>query len=317
MMANIAILGWGSLIWDPRTLNFDGAWRQDGPRFPLEFARLSASSLTGRGSADGMPARLTLTITPGRPVVPTLWAFSRLETLEGAIADLAHREGCGTGSIGFYDWRTGQMQARREAELLRDAVEIWRERVDSDSRPIDAVIWTDLGPKFQEECGLDFNLANVLGFFDGLSGVHWERASAYILRAPRQVATAMRPALETYIHERRLTDGFARPLLGPRSGLRRVHVEEIPVVEDLGKEELTRNAMLPVWVNGLPGRVWIQRRPYASARFELELEVPGFDAEETLTPTGEVRWLFGTAYFDEQGSYILHAAGHHFTFLHR
>ena len=26
-MMNIAILGWGSLIWDPRELNFDGTWK--------------------------------------------------------------------------------------------------------------------------------------------------------------------------------------------------------------------------------------------------------------------------------------------------
>lgn len=316
-MANIAILGWGSLIWDPRSLKFDGNWRNDGPLFPLEFSRLSASSLTGSGQEDWSPKRLTLTITPGRPVVPTLWTFSRFESLEMAIEDLASREGCGNTSIGYYDWRTGRMHAQREEDLLMDAVEMWRAKVNSEDRPIDAVIWTDLGPKFQETTSRDFNLVNVLRFLDGLSGVHWERASTYILRTPRQVATLMRPALETYIHERALTQSFSRPLLGPRSGLRRVLIEEIPVVMDWGDEKLTRDEMLPVWVNGLPGRVWIQQRHYASARFELEFEVPAFGAEEVHIPTGEVRWMFGTKYFDEQGHYIMHAAGHHFTFLHR
>lgn len=316
-MANIAILGWGSLIWDPRTIQIDGNWRKNGPLFPLEFSRLSESSLTSSRSEDRSPKRLTLTITPGRPVVPTLWTFSRFESLEGAISDLANREGCGNASIGYYDWRSGRMQAQREAELLRDAVEVWRSNCDSGERPIDAVIWTDLGPKFQEASSYDFNLANVLGFFDGLSGVHWERASEYILRAPTQVSTLMRPALETYIHERRLTADFERPLLGPRSGVRRVYLDEIPVVEDWGKEGLTRDAMLPVWANGKPGRVWIQRRHHASTRFELELEVPAFDAQEILTPEGQVRWLFGTKYFEMKGNYILDAAGNSFTFLHR
>ena len=40
-MANIAILGWGSLIWDPRDLQFDGQWRENGPLFPIEFSRPS------------------------------------------------------------------------------------------------------------------------------------------------------------------------------------------------------------------------------------------------------------------------------------
>lgn len=156
-----------------------------------------------------------------------------------------------------------------------------------------------------------------MGVFDGLSGLHWERASEYILRAPSQVATLMRPALEAYIHERRLTADFERPLLGPRSGVRRVSVDEIPEVSDWSTDGLTRDAMLPVWVNGKPGRVWIHHRYHASSRFELELEVPAFNAEEIITPNGQVRWMFGTKYYEMKGKYLVNAAGYNFTFLHR
>ena len=50
----IAILGWGSLIWQPKDLKFDAniGWKEKGPILPIEFARISK---------DG---RLALVITP-------------------------------------------------------------------------------------------------------------------------------------------------------------------------------------------------------------------------------------------------------------
>ena len=38
---NIAILGWGSLVPDPRGLPIAGGWHQGGPILPIEFSRIS------------------------------------------------------------------------------------------------------------------------------------------------------------------------------------------------------------------------------------------------------------------------------------
>ena len=38
----IAVVGWGSLIWDPRQLPVRSSWQPDGPELPVEFAYLSA-----------------------------------------------------------------------------------------------------------------------------------------------------------------------------------------------------------------------------------------------------------------------------------
>ncbi len=88
-----AILGWGSLLWQPKDLQFDKeiGWSENGPMLPIEFARISK---------DG---RLTLVITKDVKEVKTYFAISNYKTLEEAVLNLAVREGCGRKQIGSYD----------------------------------------------------------------------------------------------------------------------------------------------------------------------------------------------------------------------
>lgn len=39
----IAILSWGSLIWKPEALPYQGAWNPGGPVLPLEFTRVKTA----------------------------------------------------------------------------------------------------------------------------------------------------------------------------------------------------------------------------------------------------------------------------------
>lgn len=94
---NIAILGWGSLIWCPGSLRIKTRWRLDGPRLPIEFARISR---------DG---RLTLVIHPSSDDQPTYWAVSELTTLDAARKNLRERESAGLADI-HYLLRNGQAQ---------------------------------------------------------------------------------------------------------------------------------------------------------------------------------------------------------------
>ena len=81
-MSNIAILGWGSLLWRPESLAMTSAWNPDGPLLPLEFARLSGNNT------------LTLVIHPASPPQQTYWVTSACPSVADARENLGKREGC-------------------------------------------------------------------------------------------------------------------------------------------------------------------------------------------------------------------------------
>ena len=89
-MMKIAVLAWGSLVWDPRQLPYDGTWQRGGPILPIEFSRVARD------------ARLTLVVDPndGHDVV-TRFTMSRRTDLGDAVADLRDREGTIRKWIGF------------------------------------------------------------------------------------------------------------------------------------------------------------------------------------------------------------------------
>ncbi len=85
----IAVLGWGSLIWNPRELRISGEWHSDGPLLPVEFARVSQDE------------RLTLVLYPEAEPIQVLWALSACPSLEEAEENLADREGTSRHRIGY------------------------------------------------------------------------------------------------------------------------------------------------------------------------------------------------------------------------
>lgn len=98
----IAIIGWGSLIWDPRELPREGTWQSGGPRLPIEFSRVSQD------------CRLTLVIDyENGAATQTRYVLSPRVDLDDAIEDLRVREGTNKKRIGFvdlkYDKDSGQI----------------------------------------------------------------------------------------------------------------------------------------------------------------------------------------------------------------
>lgn len=222
---DIAIVGWGSLIWQPGELEVASDWSNDGPVLPIEFSRVSA---------DG---RLTLVIDPktqgqGRlPInmggndIQTLYIQSANDDLETAIQNLRAREGCRTDMIGYVDLehrifriqqvnpQTGVPQAingtirivstnpeevdiapgsgiRKEVLPYLKNLVAWTQQ-----KGLSATIWTGLTNNFKEKTGRNHTIENSLQYLDGLSEGAKAKALEYIHNAPIKDKTKIGPRI--------------------------------------------------------------------------------------------------------------------------
>lgn len=184
----IAILGWGSLIWDRRP-EFDDQheqWEPDGPLLKLEFSRISESR----------QGALTLVIDDVHgEECRVQYALSKRRRLEDAIADLRCREGTVLRRIGNYR-ADGSGQG---APPVPDAIKAWVA-----GQGFYAVIWTGLPSNFKEfrkkqelpDEAAKFSVDNAIAHIQGLSSQAKAMAATYVWRAPDYVNTPLRRALQ-------------------------------------------------------------------------------------------------------------------------
>jgi hypothetical protein len=169
----IAVLGWGSLVWDPRTLPIRRQWFADGPLVRVEFLRESADR------------RVTLVLDPEAPAVRSLWAIMDTTDLNDAREQLKRREGCTrSDAIGY--WPTNNAVLSSVLDLPK-----WAE-----CRGIDAVVWTDLPSKWGGNDGVRPTVDLVMQHLQGLGGAQRDEAERYVRRAPRQIDTPYRRRIE-------------------------------------------------------------------------------------------------------------------------
>jgi hypothetical protein len=122
----IAILAWGSLVWDPRELPVSGKAQKKGPTLPIEFSRVSKDK------------RLTLVIDEknGAPV-ESLFFESADNDLDQAIAHLKDREETKTDNIGFVDLVSGKVSSVAQAAHPNalDAIREWAKKTQDSEIP--------------------------------------------------------------------------------------------------------------------------------------------------------------------------------------
>jgi hypothetical protein len=181
----IAILGWGSLIWDRRK-EFDGQhedWQSDGPNLKLEFSRVSQTRCDA----------LTLVLDAQNGTsCRVAYAISKRENPDDAICDLRCREGTTLSKIGFYlaDGTRGQSRDRESFA----SIGAW-----AAGKKIDVVIWTDLESNFKDKgrCGKSFSIKNALCHIQALDAEGKAKAAEYVWRAPAFIDTPLRKALQS------------------------------------------------------------------------------------------------------------------------
>lgn len=170
----IGCLGWGSLVWDPRGLPIRGAWFEDGPLLPVEFARVSSKD------------RVTLVICDVEYRVRTLWALLEAVDLQTAKRDLASREGINDDdihkSIGYWDGKAGKSHGAAADDIAR-----W-----APTKSLDAVVWTSLEPGLKSKRGTVPSIDEILDHLRKLPHAHGQLAEEYIRKAPIQIDTEYR-----------------------------------------------------------------------------------------------------------------------------
>ena len=183
---NIAIVGWGSLIWCPGSIRLVSRWHKTGPELPIEFSRVSR---------DG---RLTLVITPDVATVPTLWALSACDELDRSADNLCEREGTSNGNIGRVS-----LVDPDGGDAITQVIHDWLL-----GQSLDGAVWTALPPKRTDGSEKPMNDRDAVHYIRSLSGDVLCRAEEYVRNTPEQIDTPIR---------RRLRDEFGwvnRPLSG-------------------------------------------------------------------------------------------------------
>ena len=171
----IAIIGYGSLIWDLENLepHVSGSWNiGGGPQMPVEFSRISPK----RKKA----LVLVIDETLGHACKTCVIASNR-NNLDEAVADLARRERCPHDAVGVVTERSTASCG------VPAAVHNWL-----GASAFDAAIWTSLPANFHSETGEQFTHARGVDYLKTLKGESLGEAWRYIEYAPAVTSTPFR-----------------------------------------------------------------------------------------------------------------------------
>jgi hypothetical protein len=179
----IAVLAWGSLIWDRRDLAIAEDFMRFGPHLPIEFCRVSG---------DG---RLTLVIdeTFGASC-STYSAVSASGDLDAAIENLRMREGMpGAKGVGFVDVASGR---HSDGAVKRHPHAVAGIKARAQANGCDAAIWTALPGNFHEpsKAAEPFSVEAAIRYLETRDDATLRTSLGYIRKTPQEVQTPVRAA---------------------------------------------------------------------------------------------------------------------------
>ncbi len=164
----IAIIGWGSLIWDPGILEIAGEWRPDGPTLPIDLCRISGGN------------RLTLAIAPEAPGIQTHWVASAHDDLVRAAKNLRQREKTFPEHIHYVSPEDTHKGCHPD---VLAAVQTWL----AGKPDLEAAIWTGLQSNWEARRGRPFDASDALEYLRDLERKGMDQnAREYLVRTPAQ-----------------------------------------------------------------------------------------------------------------------------------
>ena len=183
LKGRIAVIGWGSLIWDLDDLapKVEGEWlMRAGPSLPFEFSLISRKRKMG----------LAVCLDPENgDICPTHAILSAKRDIHEAAEDLFLRERSpAVEYIGAYCADSGFLRTRLPD--VGDAVQDWCGRTGAAG-----AVWTDHESNFSIERGEAFSVESATSYLRGLKGESIEEAVRYIQFAPETTCTPLRRAL--------------------------------------------------------------------------------------------------------------------------
>lgn len=198
LKGRIAVIGWGSLIWDLDDLapKVEGEWlMRAGPSLPFEFSLISKKRKMG----------LAVCLDPENgDTCPTHAILSVKRDIHEAAEDLYLRERSpAVKYIGAYCSGTGFLRTRLPD--VGDAVREWCARTGAAG-----AVWTDHSSNFTELRGEAYSVSGAAAYLRSLAGESIEEAVRYIEFAPDTTCTPLRRALRAESWWREAAARYAR-----------------------------------------------------------------------------------------------------------
>jgi len=148
----IGYIAWGSLLWDFTKLRLKYPWKDSNIQLPLNFSRISDK---GKG-------RLTLVIDKKNGKLNNVFlARTKSNDLNKAINQIKNREKTRKSNIGYINLKDNTVRTK-----LLNKEHIQNIKKLAIKNNLDAIIWTDIPPNFQEITGDKFNVTNATKYIE-------------------------------------------------------------------------------------------------------------------------------------------------------
>ena len=147
----IAILAWGSLLWNDKQLKLESNWQKSSIKLPLNFSRIS----------DKGQGRLTLVVDQTGTNNYIYYGITQIRDLNMAINALKTREKTVKKFIGYINLINNTFRTANLDKKQLQTIQNW-----AINNNVDAVIWTDIPANFQEIRGEPFSVKNAMGYIN-------------------------------------------------------------------------------------------------------------------------------------------------------